>query len=443
MERKMKDSGIPWIGAIPEHWEVIRFKSKFATRKGLSITKADLTETGIPVVSYGQIHSKYNNGTRLVPELLRYVPSKFIKTDYYALVNNGDFIFADTSEDITGCGNAVFIDVPGPLFAGYHSIIASGGKDNKYFAYLFQTDAWRSQVRCSVTGIKVFSISQSILSNTALIVPPLAEQETIASYLDDKCGEIDELIDVEQQMISDLESYRQAVITEAVTHGLNPDVPSKDSGNDWIGYIPEHWETIPVQHFFEFRNGYTPSKANASFWTNGIIPWFRMEDIRKSGRYLKESLQYITPEAMNNGGTFEAGSFILAICTASIGEHALLIADSLANQQFTNLKIRKSLSYRIETKYIFYYMFILGRFCKDTSIVTTFPYADITRVKNFIVPTPPLTEQQEIAAYIDKKCAEIDELIKVKQEKIENLKQYRQSLIFEAVTGKTPIIENL
>lgn len=84
-------------------------------------------------------------------------------------------------------------------------------------------------------------------------------------------------------------------------------------------------------------------------------------------------------------------------------------------------------------------MFILGRFCKDTSIVTTFPYADITRVKNFIVPTPPLTEQQEIAAYIDKKCAEIDELIKVKQEKIETLKQYRQSLIFEAVTGKTTI----
>ena len=161
-----------------------------------------------------------------------------------------------------------------------------------------------------------------------------------------------------------------------------------------------------------------------------------MEDIRKSGRFLKESLQYITPEAMNNGGTFDAGSFILAICTASIGEHALLIADSLANQRFTNLKIRKSLSPCVETKYIFYYMFILGRFCRETAIITTFPYADMTRVKNFIVPNPPLLEQKEITLFIETKCAEIDELIKVKQEKIETLKQYRQSLIFEVVTGK-------
>lgn len=93
----------------------------------------------------------------------------------------------------------------------------------------------------------------------------------------------------------------------------------------------------------------------------------------------------------------------------------------------------------VDTKYIFYYMFILGRFCKDTAIVTTFPYADMTRVKNFPVPMPPLDEQQEIADFLDAKCAEIDELIKVKQEKIENLKQYRQSLIFEAVTGKATI----
>ena len=142
---------------------------------------------------------------------------------------------------------------------------------------------------------------------------------------------------------------------------------------------------------------------------------------------------------MNNGGKFEAGSFILAICTASIGEHALLIADSLANQRFTNLKIRKSLANCVDTQFVFYYMFILGKFCKETSIVTTFPYADMNRVKNFIVPTPTLAEQQAIAEYLDTKCAEIDELIKVKQEKIETLKQYRQSLIFEAATGKRAI----
>ena len=422
MTIQMKNSGIEWIGEIPETWELGRIGQLYSERRE---KVSDRDYVPLSVTMQG-----------IVPQL-----STAAKTDAHddrKLVRKGDFAINSRSDRRGSCG----ISPQDGSVSLINLILAPRTSMNAdYYNWLFHTTLFADEFYSWGHGIvaDLWTTRWQEMKNIAIPVPPLAEQKRIAAYLDEKCGEIDELIDVEQQMICDLESYRQAVITEAVTHGLNPDVPSKDSGNDWIGYIPEHWETIPVQHFFEFRNGYTPSKANASFWTNGIIPWFRMEDIRKSGRYLKESLQYITPEAMNNGGTFEAGSFILAICTASIGEHALLIADSLANQQFTNLKIRKSLSYRIETKYIFYYMFILGRFCKDTSIVTTFPYADITRVKNFIVPTPPLTEQQEIAAYIDKKCAEIDELIKVKQEKIETLKQYRQSLIFEAVTGKITI----
>lgn len=426
MERKMKDSGITWIGIIPEHWEASKIGQLYDNRY---VRVSDKDFEPLSVTMQG-----------ILPQLE--TAAKTDDGDNRKLVRKGDFAINSRSDRRGSCG----ISPQDGSVSLINLILAPRTSMNAdYYNWLFHTTLFADEFYSWGHGIvaDLWTTRWQEMKNIAIPVPPLAEQERIAAYLDEKCGEIDELIDVEQQMICDLESYRQAVITEAVTHGLNPDVPSKDSGNDWIGYIPEHWETIPVQHFFEFRNGYTPSKANASFWTNGIIPWFRMEDIRKSGRYLKESLQYITPEAMNNGGTFEAGSFILAICTASIGEHALLIADSQANQQFTNLKIRKSLSYRIETKYIFYYMFILGRFCKDTSIVTTFPYADITRVKNFIVPTPPQTEQQEIAAYIDKKCAEIDELIKVKQDKIETLKQYRQSLIFEAVTGKTPIIENL
>lgn len=409
MERKLKDSGIPWIGAIPEHWEVIRFKSKFATRKGLSITKADLTETGIPVVSYGQIHSKYNNGTRLVPELLRYVPSKFIKTDYYALVNNGDFIFADTSEDITGCGNAVFIDVPGPLFAGYHSIIASGGKDNKYFAYLFQTDAWRSQVRCSVTGIKVFSISQSILSNTALIVPPLAEQETIASYLDDKCGEIDELIDVEQQMITDLESYRQAVITEAVTHGLNPSENNTDSGVYWIGYVPSKWHIAKMKYFITITNGSDPK-------TEGDVPVYGSgaSSFKTCGEFKEGPTVLIG----RKGATLHIPHYI---------EGRYWNVDTAFDTRVNNFNLR-----------YFYYLASSLDYRAYIS-ATTLPSMTQSNYENMLIPVPPLAEQQEIAEYLDTKCSEIDELIKVKQEKIETLKQYRQSLIFEAVTGKTTI----
>lgn len=436
MERKLKDSGHPWIGVIPEHWELHCLRGiANAFSKGNGITKEDLNPDGdISCVRYGDLYTRYNH----------FITDVYCKTNMTSIQNAvhscyGDIYFTCSGEDVNLIGKSVAFLSKEPCLVGGDLIIMKHSQNPRFLGYSLDSYVSQKQKSCGKSKLKVVHTSVKDLKNIVIALPPLAEQEQIAAYLDKKCGEIDELIDVEQQMIADLEAYRQSVITEAVTRGLNPNVPTKYSGSDWIGQIPEHWEIVPVQHFFEFRNGYTPSKANASFWTNGTIPWFRMEDIRKSGRFLKQALQYITPEAMNNGGTFDAGSFILAICTASIGEHALLIADSLANQQFTNLKIRKSLACSVHTQYMYYYMFILGRFCKETSIVTTFPYADMNRVKSFIVPKPPLAEQQSIADFLDRKCSEINDLIKVKQEKIETLKQYRQSLIFEAVTGKIEI----
>ena len=436
MERELKDSGHPWIGDIPAHWELHNLRGiSNSFRKGNGITKEDLNSEGdISCVRYGDLYTKYDH--YLMVPVCRTDVSR-IQNPVYA--DYGDIFFTCSGEDVEAIGKSIAFLSNKPCLVGGDLIIMKHSQNPRFLGYSLDSYVSQKQKSLGKSKLKVVHISVKDLKNIAIPVPPLTEQEAIAAYLDKKCGEIDELIEVEQQMIFDLESYRQSVIAETVTHGLNPAIELKDTGILWIGKIPKHWNLIPVQHFFEFRNGYTPSKANSSFWTNGSIPWFRMEDIRKSGRFLKKSLQYITPEAMNNGGTFEAGSFILAICTASIGEHAILIADSLANQRFTNLKIRKSLIDLVETKYIFYYMFILGQFCKDTAIVTTFPYADMTRVKNFLVPMPPLNEQQEIADYLDAKCVEIDELIKVKQEKIETLKQYRQSLIFEAVTGKRAI----
>lgn len=409
MERRFKDSGIPWIGEIPGHWESGRFKSRFSTRKGLSITKADLTESGIPVISYGQIHSKHNNGTTVTEDIIKYVPQTYLQSDSNALVDKGDFIFADTSEDISGCGNCAYIDCDGEIFGGYHTIIASGGGNNKYFSYLFLTDAWRSQIRCNVTGIKVFSISQAILANALLIVPSIAEQEAIAAYLDKKCGEIDELIEVEQQMISDLESYRQSVITEAVTHGLNPDAELKDSGVYWFGKIPERWIIAKMKFFVDISNGSDPK-------TEGDIPVFG------SGA-----------TSFKTCGEFKEGPTVL------IGRKgATLHIPHYIEGNYWNVDTAfdtKVKNYRL--KYFFYIASILDY--KAYISATTLPSMTQSNYENMQIPVPPLSEQQEIADYLDAKCAEIDELIKVKQEKIETLKQYRQSLIFEAVTGKITI----
>lgn len=207
-----------WINKIPEKWTIANIKSIFSFRKGLSITKEKLTETGIKVINYGQIHSKINNGTTLVNELYRYVPEKYLE-QYNSLVEYGDYIFADTSEDIEGCGNNIYIDQDDKIFAGYHTIILHNNNKikSKYFAYLFKTDEWRSQIRKSVYGVKLFSITQKILKNTSILIPPVDEQDKIAEYLDKQCFKLDEVIDYRKQIIEKLEEYKKSLIYECVT----------------------------------------------------------------------------------------------------------------------------------------------------------------------------------------------------------------------------------
>lgn len=213
----MKNSGVEWIGEIPEKWSVVPLKSKFSFGKGLPITKGDLVEEGIPVISYGQIHAKWNTGVTTHENLLRYVNESYLESNSTALVKKGDLIMADTSEDRDGCGNCAYIDIDETVFAGYHTIIlnALNPENNKYFAYLFLTDNWRSQIRKAVSGVKLFSISRRILGCVSVLVPNNAED--IVNYLDAKCAYIDRLIAIKRAKIEKLEQYKRSLIYEYVT----------------------------------------------------------------------------------------------------------------------------------------------------------------------------------------------------------------------------------
>ena len=435
-----KDSGVKWIGEIPRHWKIAPFGRHFSYGKGLPITKADLQSEGTPVISYGQIHSKKNTGTKIDENLIRYVHPSYIDTNPQSLLKENDFIFADTSEDIEGCGNCAYNDINGNIFAGYHTVIARPQNIlfPKYYAYLFQSKNWKTQIQTLVNGVKVYSINRGILKQSILLIPQKDEQEAIVTYLDTKVAKIDEYISIAEKKIAALEELKQTIIAEAVTRGIHKDVPMKDSGVKWIGMIPEHWKIMRLRFVCEFRNGYTPSKANPKFWENGTIPWFRMEDIRDSGRFLNEAKQYISKEAVKGDGLFEAGSFILAT-TATIGEHAMLIADSLANQRFTNLKIRKSLISKLSRNFFFYYLFVIDEYCKSTTRKATFPSVDMTDLKNIGVSIPPIEEQQEIVTYLDSKVANINQLCQAERSQIEKLKEYKQRLISDVVTGKVKV----
>lgn len=216
---EMKDSGLNWSALIPKNWKVNRIKYIFESKKGLPITKEHLIESGLPVISYGQIHSKDNKSTMITESLKR-----FVSFDYQLLfpkcnVHINDFIFADTSEDYAGCGNFIYKRDTSLLYAGYHSIILSSiaNQDNRYFAYLFLTDCWRKQIRERASGVKVFSITQSNINNVFVIVPPMKEQIIISNYLDDVCNEVDTIIVNKKRQLEILAQYKKSMIFEYVT----------------------------------------------------------------------------------------------------------------------------------------------------------------------------------------------------------------------------------
>lgn len=294
MTRKMKNSGIEWINEIPESWKVNRIKNIFTSGKGLSITKENLIDNGLAIVSYGQIHSKTNTGVTIEDDLFRFVDFKYQKYYSQCQVYQYDFIFADTSEDSDGCGNCVYKRDNSILFAGYHSIILYSiiPQDNRYLAYLFKTDCWRKQIREVASGVKVFSITQKALINSSVTVPPFEEQQKIANYLDKKCAEIDSLSSDIQSQISVLEDYKKSVITEAVTNGLNPDVGMKDSGIEWIGDIPKEWKVLRLKNIGDYRNGLTYSPLDLTDENKGTLV-LRSSNV-KNGEIVFEDNVYVS-----------------------------------------------------------------------------------------------------------------------------------------------------
>lgn len=216
---EMKDGRVDWAKNIPKTWKVTKLKYLFDFGKGLNITKADLVPEGLPVVSYGQIHSKLNDKTSLSEELLRFVDNRYQVRYPQCRIKQGDFVFADTSEDYEGCGNCIYKRDNSKVFAGYHSIIlkAKQNSDNRYLAYLFTTDLWRKQIRTAVSGVKVFSITQNILSRASVILPPEKEKLIIADYLDGVCSDIEYSISAKYSQLENLTIYKKSIIYEYVT----------------------------------------------------------------------------------------------------------------------------------------------------------------------------------------------------------------------------------
>ena len=415
----MKQSGIEWIGEIPDGWEVKRLKNLFDFGKGLPITKENLKETGVSVISYGQIHSKQNSGTRIDDSLKRFVDESYLTSNSNSLVHKSDFIFADTSEDLEGCGNCVYVDEEQTLFAGYHTIIFSSKikQSNKYLAYLFKTDAWRNQIRSRCNGVKLFSITKRILSNVNIVLPPIPKQESIAKMLDSKCAQIDSIIEESKKSIEEYKAWKQSVIFEAVT-GKNLNFKKKDSGIDTVGMIPAEWELRRLRFLCDIMTGDQDTQdANPDGKYNFYV---RSPNVEKSDSY-----------------TFEGEGILMAGDGAGAGKvfHHAYGKYAIHQRVYCFYNFRD-----INTNFFYYYISLLFSIDMEKgSAQSTVPSVRMPMIKDFTFCLPPLSDQESIAKMLDSKCAQIDSLIAEKESFIQDLAEYKKSLIFEVVTGKRSV----
>ena len=287
-------------------------------------------------------------------------------------------------------------------------------------------------MECLIIEDRGYNRHWTVVSPMLIPIPPLEVQDEIVKILDRFSDYAAELQAELQARRLQYEYYRNLLLTfNTSAYGCGTDDAQKISVIARGGHSYKiQWKTMG--EIFEMRNGYTPSKNKPEFWENGTIPWFRMEDIRENGRILADSIQHITPASIKGKGLFEANTFILAT-TATIGEHALLIADSLANQQFTNLKVRKSLANLLDTKFIFYYMFIVDEFCKNNTNVSGFASVDMGKLKQMPFPIPPLELQEKIVAILDRFETLVNDLSKGLPAEIEAVKAryeyYRNKLL--------------
>lgn len=422
-----------WLKEIPSHWEIEPFGRHFSYGKGLPITKADLTLEGVAVISYGQVHSKLNTGSSISRDLVRYVSSVHLESHPQCLLVKGDFVFADTSEDIEGSGNFAFNDFAEKIFAGYHTVVVRP-KDlsfPRYYAYLFQSLNWKGQIQSLVNGVKVYSINKGHLKKTYLLIPPLAEQEQIVRYLEDKTSKIDAYVSEKEKEILLLQELKQKTIADAVTKGLNPDVKMKDSGISWIGEIPEHWEVKQLRSFLTLftEKGHGDAQLLSVTREQGVIE--RDKDD-------KDENHNFVPDDLSGYKYIEKGDFAINKMKAWQGSYAVSNYDGIVSPAYFTCKLKgvnkdffsKAIRSRAYVPFFTQYSkgIRVGQWDLNPNALKSIPF--------FL---PPADEQRAIVSYIEEKCQKIDSLTTELQSEIDYLKEYKQRLIADCVTGQVNV----
>ena len=439
MERyeSYKDSGVAWIGKVPSHW--IHFRIKFCLSRSVAgIWGDDEKGNKDDIVCFRVADFDYSKGCLTFDKLtIRNVSAAQLLN---RLLHDGDLLIEKSGGgDVTPVGRVVRFNYNDKAICSnfIHSISVKEGYSSNYLYYYFY-GMYANKVNLlyfnQTTGIQNLKVGEYL--SQKIYLPTLVEQQAIAAYLDKRCSEIDKAIATQQNRIALLQELKQSIITRAVTQGIHPDVPLKESGVEWIGKVPEHWEVMKTSLLYtNIGSGTTPSTSKQEYYEDDGFCWLQTGDLNDG--YITDTSKKISKVAVKDYKLrfYPVGSIVIAMYGATIGKIGLLKIPTSTNQACCVLPY----SNKMNEMYAFYVCQIAKSQMLLEAVGGGQPNISQDIIKKLKLPVPPLCEQQAIAVYLDGRCSEIDKAIATQQKRIALLQELRQSVIKEAITGKIKV----
>ncbi len=431
-----RDSGVEWIGKIPSHWDIVRLKT-YCSLKG-RIGWNGLRSDEFKEKSYAYLVTGQDfNSSDIVWSKCYQIDKSRYDEDPFIQLSNGDLLI--TKDGTIGkVAKVANLDKPACLNSGIFVMKQKMPMFSQgYLYWLLCSDLLKGFNKFTSSGTTILHLYQNVFEKMPMTVPSMNEQEAIASYLDAQTARIDNVIQARESKIKLLEELRASIIYKAVTKGISNNAETKDSGIEWIGKIPKHWEAMKVAHVFEtIGSGTTPKTTVDEYYSNEGINWLQTGELKDG--HIKETSKKITQKALNELGLtiYPRGSVVVAMYGATIGKVGILDIDTTTNQACCVLNSKK---YMIPD--FAFFAFISA---KESLISLSYgggqPNISQEKIRSHKIPVPPIEEQKEITLYIKEKLLNIKNSIEQSQREIELLKEYRSSLISEVVTGKKKVV---
>lgn len=425
--RKMRDSGIEWVGAIPQDWQLSKIGSLY-TQRNEKVSDKDYQPLSVTMQG-------------ILPQLA--TAAKTDDGDNRKLVRVGDFAINSRSDRRGSCGIS---PLDGSVSLINIILTPRTAMHPGYYNWLFHTTLFADEFYKWGHGIvaDLWTTRWQEMKSITVPVPEYAEQERIAAFLDAECAEIDTVLEKTRASIEEYKKLKQAIITQAVTKGIRGDRPMKDSGIEWIGDIPESWEVSSVRYIGQLQNGIS---KGGEFFGKGF-PFVSYGDVYKNYE-LPHSVSGLIDTTEDERATYsvEYGDIFFTRTSETIEEvgFSCVCKRSIPNATFAGFIIRLRpfcTDEKILTDYAKYYFrgeHIRAYLVKEMNLVTRASLGQ-TLLKGMSVIVPPKSVQKEIAEYLDDKCADIDALVAKKQQYLTEIENYKKSLIYEYVTGKKEVV---